>query len=195
MWKTIWFHPRQTVRNHLERLKDSMMILIIAWLTGISIALDKSTEKNMGVLEGPQQILASSFFIGGILCILFWYLYSYLLSWTGRWLKGKANASEIRTILSFSFIPIVFSLILWVPRGLVLGDQTFIAEPAFNNSFQAGIYLSIVILDVILAFWSILSMVICLSELQGFSVWKAILNILIVALLFIGTPIFLSNLF
>ena len=166
-WKEVWLHPRNTIKAILK-YDPKYMVLPIAALTGIA--------NNALDFEAADMIVGGSSFIGSafvaaLLGIVSLYISAFLLSVTGKWIKGKANTLKLRAAIAWSSVPVVASLILFIPLFFGL-----------NNSVPGIVGLSTVTM-IVLVVWSLVLYFSMLSEVQKFSVWKAILNQILVAII------------
>ena len=171
-WKEVWLHPRNTIKAILK-YDPKYMVLPLAALAGIANnALDfEATD----VLVGGSSFIGSAF-VAALLGIVSLYISGSLLSFTGRWLKGKANALKLRAAIAWAGVPVIASLVLFIPLFFAL------------NSSSMGIIGLSSIAFVVLGLWSLVLQVGMISEIQGFSIWKAILNI-ILAIIVIAVPL------
>lgn len=173
-WITIWTRPRATVRwlveNHPER-----NLLLLAALGGITQVLDRAVWRSLGDRLPLLTILGFAV-VGGIITgIAAMYLGSALLRWTGSWLGGKASPEEVRTAVAWANVPLVVALALWIPELALFGKELFTSATPQIDSSPALLAALIVfgLLDLTLAVWAVVIFVTGLSEVQGFSVWKA----------------------
>ena len=162
-WKEVWLHPRNTIKAILK-YDPKYMVLPLAALVGIA--------NNALDFESSDVIVGGSSFIGSVLVaailgIVSLYISGFLLSLTGRWIKGEANALKLRAAIAWSGVPVVASLILFIPLFFAL------------NSSAMGIIGVSSIAVIILGVWSVILQVGMISEIQKFSIGKAILNIIL----------------
>lgn len=176
----IWTSPRLIFKyiNDNNYNKHVNMLLILA---GITNAFDRASTKNLGDNVSLIGILALCIVLGALLGWIGYYLYSSLLSWTGKWLDGKGNSNSILTMLSYAMIPAILTLVLiFIQMGLY-GVGIFQSN---FDVFSGGLISNIIffttsILELTLGIWTLVLIVIGLSEVQKISVPKAILNMLL----------------
>jgi len=166
-WKEVWLHPRDTIKAILK-YDPKYMVLPLAALAGIANnALD---FESMDAIVGGSSFIGSVF-VAALLGIVSLYVYGFLLNLTGKWIKGKANALKLRAAIAWSSVPVVSSLLLFIP--LLFG---------LNNSAPGIVGISTITM-IVLGVWSLVLYFSMLSEVQKFSVWKAILNQILVAII------------
>lgn len=131
-------------------------------------------------------------FIGMILLGIFFSffivnLYAAMISWTGKWLKGRAGTVAITRVLAFSQLPTITLLFIQIPCVLLFGMELFTTDPYLYNSEVLGqvVTMSWLILSVIMSVWSFILSLTGLAELQNFSLWKSFLNYMIPVLIII----------
>ena len=207
-WLTIFTQPRETIRKIL-RFNPKYHVLLLAMLGGIASAVDKAAANTLGDYMSITAILIFTIIAGAIGGLLSLYVFSGLLKLTGDWIGGKASYRSIRLVYSWSMVPLVWAMILWIPQILIFGQEVFSSSTAIFDSSRVFILLAALffIIDFVLWAWSIVILILGLSEAQKFSVWKAMSNILlsaalllaamviiIIILVIVGAPIFISKL-
>ncbi len=166
-WREVWLHPRNTIKAILK-YNPKYMVLPLAALAGIANSAIEF-ELMDGIIGGSSFIGSS--IVAALLGILSLYISGFLLSLTGRWLKGKANALKLRAAVAWSGVPIVASLLLFIPLFFAL------------NSSAIGTVTMSAFVSMGLGVWSLVLYVGMISEVQKFSIWKSILNILLVIII------------
>ena len=166
-WTEVWLHPRNTIKAILK-YDPKYMVLPLAALAGIT--------NNALDFESMDAIVGGSSFIGSVLVaallgIVGIYLFGFLFSLTGKWIGGKADALKLRAALAWGSVPVVAGIILFVPLFFGL------------NTGSVGVIGMSGLIALVLAIWSIVLRIGMISEVQGFSIWKAILNGILVTII------------
>jgi len=187
----IWLNPRMVFKFINDRHYDKYVHLLLV-LAGISRAFDRASMKDMGDKMSIWAILGLCIILGGLLGWISYYIYAALLSWTGKWLKGKGDTTSILRILSYAMIPAIIALLFLIPQIGIYGNEIFKAN---GDITSAGLISNIfvygsMILEFILGIWTLIFCVIALSEVQKLSIGKSILNLLLPVLIF-AIPIIL----
>ncbi len=179
-WLKIWTQPRTTIRE-IVAFNPKFRFFILAWIYGFVTILHTSQNFSLGTNLSLPAILAS----GVILALLFGVvgisITSWVLQWTGKWIGGTASYHEIRAAVSWSNVPNIINIFMWL---ILVG---YFGSSVLTNTFAqkpfVGIDLYIVIPIFLVQFavsiWSLVILITTLSEVQGFSGWKALLNLLI----------------
>lgn len=187
----IWTEPRKVFKfiNDTQYEKYLYILLIFA---GIVRAFDRASSKDMGDDSSLFSILFSCIVFGGMLGWISYYIYAALLSWTGKWLNGAGNTSSIYRILAYAMIPSILGLIFLFLQIAVFGQDYFKSNTDYLESNIVGsiVFWSAFTMEILLSLASFVFMVIGLSEVQKFSIGKAIVNLLL-PIAFIVVPIVL----
>jgi succinate dehydrogenase/fumarate reductase cytochrome b subunit len=116
--------------------------------------------------------------LGVVLGMLLLYMKGALLRWTGRWLGGKASGEQVRAALAWSGVPVIFSLLLWLPALALFGEELFATEMPrlYQSPRLIGAFAGLALLHLVVDVWSFLIYLHCLGQVQQFSATKALLN-------------------
>jgi len=116
--------------------------------------------------------------IGGPLSgILSLYLMGALMQWTGSWLGGEATAEEVRAAYAWSAVPMISTLLLWIPRFALGGTGLFTtASPLEAYPILLG---GIEIVEGVIGIWMFVILLKCLGEVHRYSAWKALLSLIL----------------
>ncbi|WP_298121226.1 Yip1 family protein [Flavobacterium sp.] len=185
----IWTSPRE-VFKFINTYKYNKYVTVLLILAGISRTFDRASMKNMGDYFSIWGIIAFSILIGVIFGWITYYLYSALISWTGKWINGKGNTDSILRVLSYALIPSIVSLLFLIPQIIIYGNEIFKSD---GDIVSGGIVSNVIvygsmIIEFALGIWSIVLCVIAISEVQKLSIGKSILNLILPAIV-IMTPI------
>lgn len=191
IFKNIWFSPRE-IFSYITKNENDSFTYILLFLVGINRGFSQAILKNSGDNLPLLAIVLISIIIGGLFGWISYYIFAALLSWTGEWLGGKGDTKSILRMLAYAMIPSILSLLLLIPQLSIAGEGLFQSNfDIFSlDLFSIYIYYISFFISTTLGIWSLVLYVIGLSEVQKFSVWKAIANILIATLVII-VPIML----
>lgn len=183
IFKKIWTSPR-AVFSYLEDNKYNKYVPVLLMLIGIIRAIDKAVEKDLGDKLPLVAVLAVCVFAGGILGWVTVYLYGALVAWTGKLLKGVADARSVVRVLAYGMVPAVCTLFVIVPQIAIFGNDMFKDN---GSEFVDGFFANLLFyggaaIEVVLGVWSTIIIVIGISEVQKLTISKAILNVLLAAL-------------
>ena len=182
-WFSMWLHPRRTIRQIVATNPDRL-VLVLASISGIVQGFANAESKSRGDKTSLATVLLLSLIVGPLMGIFGLWLGGMLLRWTGRWLGGQADSRRIRTALAWANVPMVWSLLLWIPAILLFGAELFTkATPIIEASSRlSALYLVFSIGTAGIGVWSFVVLLHALGEVQGFSAWKALGNSLLAML-------------
>ncbi len=186
-WISIWIKPRLTI----QRIVDSnpkYMVHVLASVYGFIGLLNAMGESGVGDhLEWPVIFIAAAP-LGVLYGLIVTYITGALIYWTGKWIHGKATFQEVLAAIAWSYVPIIWTLLLLIPELAILGQEFFTtASPTIESGpFSVRVLLySYESLKIIIIFWSIFVTLQCLGQVQGFSAWKALGNLLLPFIVFV----------
>lgn len=180
----IFNNPRHFLKYVSTQANDKNVNLLLI-LAGISESFSQ-TEISNGNFS-LFIIIAKCIIIGGFFGWIGYYIYAFLLSWMGTWLKGNGTKEEFLKIIAYSSIPVIASLFLVLIQIIVFGNDAFSHEIDFSiySSLNILIYWICLLVSFVLSIWSIILLIIGISELQQFSIGKSILNLILPAIVII----------
>lgn len=185
-WRSMWLRPRDTVR-HLVQTSPDRLVLVLAGLAGVAQILDRAAGEAAGDTLSLPMILGFALVLGPLFGILSLYIGSALVAWTGRWIGGSAPPHHIRTAMAWAGVPVVAGLVLWIVVIAVLGEEMF-TTPMPQTEASLGLALFAILCGIalfVLGVWSLVLLFKSVGEVQGFSAWKAMGNVLLGGLAFI----------
>ena len=182
-WFSMWLHPRRTIRRIVETNPDRLVLLLAA-VGGIVEALINASSDSKGENLSLQAILLTSLIGGPLMGVIGLWLGGVLLRWTGGWIGGQADSRRIRATLAWANVPLVWSLLLWIPALLLFGAELFAAAtPILDASTMlSGLYMVFSFGIGTVSIWAFVVFLHALGEVQGFSAWKALGNSILAGL-------------
>jgi hypothetical protein len=183
-WVSIWIKPRATMQQIVETNPERLVLFITA-LAGIDQVLNRASTRDLGDrMEWPYIFLIALIF-GPIGSLLSLYLGGALIHWTGRWLGGQGTPQTIRAALAWSRVPLVWRSLLWIPELALFRQELFTAEtPNIDaNPMSALLLMGLGVMEMAIGVWAFIVLLKCLGQVQGFSAWKALANVLLPTLL------------
>ncbi len=185
-WFSIWTQPRATIQQIIQTDSEKQVLLLAA-LAGIGTALDRASMKNLGDTMDLSSILMIAIIAGPLGGIVSLYFGSLLVRWTGRWIGATGTPETIRAAFAWANVPIIWALLLWLPELGLFGKELFTANtPEIDASLPLSFtYVGFMLLETTIAIWTIVVFLKCLGQVQGFTAWRALANVLLAASLFI----------
>lgn len=181
---SIWTEPRATIQ-HIIDSDPERLVLVLAAIGGAIEALNRASSRSVGDELGMGAIFMIALIAGSIGGILSLYVVAGLVGWTGRWIGGVATYKQIRAAIAWSFVPFLWVSLMWIPELLVFGEEMFTTEmPRLEaNPNLAYLLLAMVGVEFVGIIWAFVVYLHCLGQVQHFSAWRALGNVVIAALI------------
>ena len=182
-WLSIWTKPRATIRRIVdENPKRSLWLL--AAIYGFSSLLNSFQSVSLGFTLGLIPLVLVALILSPIWGFAVFSVWSWVISWTGRWLKGEGDFQKVRAAYAWSCVPLAVNDLLWLAMILFFGLPLFLNFPEHHylTDGLATLLFAILIGKVVLAIWSLVIYLNALAEVQRFSVLRAIGNVILAGL-------------
>lgn len=183
-WITIWVQPRATIRRIVgENPKRGLWLL--AAIYGFSALLNSFQSLSFGSSLGILPIFILALLFAPIWGYLVFAIWGYVVSLTGRWLKGQGDFQQVRAAYAWSCVPLVVGDLIWILMMFFIGASLFInpSPEQILPSGKAVLLLSLLFCKVVLSIWSLVIYLNALAEVQKFSVFRAIGNVIIAGII------------
>lgn len=179
VFSNIWLNPRKVFR-FLHTYQYNKYVYLLLVFAGMANAFYKNSDHDLSTGN-----IFLFLVLGGLLGFIGNYFYAALLSFTGSWINGRAQTGALLRVIAFSNLPIIFSITIVIARFIVRGDGNFSEE--LENAGKLTYYLEyfLIFLNAVLGFWTFVLMVVGISEVQRFSIGKAILNAMLPILIIV----------
>tara|TARA_Y100000782_G_C10048635_1_gene208521 strand:+ start:33 stop:590 length:558 start_codon:yes stop_codon:yes gene_type:complete len=177
---------------HQRGIDDFVQTLLL--LAGIFNAFDRAIEKNLGDSMSLLSVIGFSVFGGALFGWISYHLYAALLSWTGKWIGGRASSKELLRVLAYGMLPAITALVFLILQIAIYGEAVFQEDLDLTkgSSFDKVIYYTSVFCEIVLSIWSFVLILIGISEVQNVGLFKAFLN-LILPIFIVLLPILLIS--
>lgn len=179
-WLSIWTEPRQTIGS-IVKTDPKFRFVLLSAIYGLPMALNLAQNFSLGAKVPIWAILIGSLIVCTVLGMIGISISTWLLHVTGRWIGGKGSFQTIRTAVTWSNVPNIVTLLMWGVLLGIFGGAVFnkqFSETHFIG-FQAGIVFIVFLIQAVISIWGFIILLQGLGEVQGFSAWKALLNVLI----------------
>ncbi len=180
IFENIWTSPRKTIRWINDSGYNNYVYLLIV-LMGVTSVIANGYSEGLG---DRWDLFAVLLFYVGIGALLGWIptvIYVFLLSLTGKWIKGKADFRPLLNMTAYAYIPFTCTLGIIALQILFWGNGLFKSDWApYEEGWAAAFFALVTSLgQAVLSIWTLVIFIIGISEVQKFSIWKAILNALL----------------
>jgi hypothetical protein len=179
-WLSILVEPRKTIREIVQTdPKDSFLLL--SFIYGLPIAFNFSQNLSLASVTPFWAILIGSLIACVFLGVIGISVSAWLLQMTGQWVGGKGNFQNLRAAVAWSSVPGVVTILMWLILMGVFGGQIF--DKQFSQvqlvGYQAGVVFLVFLVQSIASIWAFILLLKTVGEVQGFSAWRALLNVAI----------------
>ncbi|NGX27271.1 MAG: hypothetical protein K940chlam6_01204 [Chlamydiae bacterium] len=179
-WTHIWIKPRETLKK-VVRFNPKYRFVILSFIYGLPMLLHMAQNLSVGEQFNIIGIVIVALVLATFVGMLGLTIASALVYWTGKWIGGKANYFPVRAAVSWSNVPNIFAIIIWAILIYNFRDHIFLSE--FDEMNFVGGQMTLItgalFVQAAIAIWSFIILVKGLGEVQGFSAWKGVLNVLI----------------
>ena len=184
-WLNIWIKPRRTIKE-IVSYNPNYRLFFLSAIYGFTSLLGFAQSFSFGYfLKWPI------IFLGAILLAPFWgYIIFSFVAWivkvTGRWIGGIGSFLHIRTALAWSNVPLIINVFFWIILLIVFRQNLFVEFPGRKlfHGWEVTFFLCLALLQIVVVIWSLVIYLNALSQVQEFSILKAILNVLIAGIVF-----------
>ena len=184
-WVSIWTRPRATIQQIVET-DLTRHVLVLAALAGVRQALNEMSISQLGDDFGPAGLIVFGLGAGAVAGMVGLYLAAWLFEVIGRRLGGTARTPELRAALAWGGVPLVAALAVVAVEVLLYGQVIFTSEmPSLN---EKPVFVALRVVESVLSIWALVLVLKCVSQVQGFSIWKAVAST-VLATLAIVVPI------
>ena len=179
-WLTIWTRPRETIRA-IVQFNPGHLFPLLCLIYGFPLLLQMAQNFSLGDRFPMGGIIVGAL-IGGIFAgVIGMSMASALFYWTGKWIGGEGSYQNVRSAVAWSNVPNLVNILVWIVNMVSFGDRLFtrgFIETPFVGGELTVIYFASLV-QVVIAIWGFIIFLKALGEVQGFSAWKALLNVLI----------------
>lgn len=179
-WLEIWTKPRETIRA-IVKFDPKYLFFLLSGIYGFPLVLQFAQNLSLGERASTLTLFVIALLLSVFIGMLGITIISRLLYWTGQWIGGRATYSHVRAAVTWSNVPNVVNVVIWLVMMGVFGARLFtrgFAEATFVGHELTLVFFAFLI-QVVVAVWGFIIALKTLGEVQGFSAWKALLNVLI----------------
>lgn len=184
VWFSIWVRPREAIRKIMENQPRYSSLVLYA-IYGFPFLIQLAQSVSLSFYFAWQFVLFVVLLLSPLMGAVVVNLLTLLFYWTGKWIGGAASFSTVRLALLWSNVPQIITCLGWVIVVYLFED--FVFQEDFVKAVWIGREKGIIALfglfSLTAGVWALVLRVFTLSEVQGFSIGKAVLNILLPFLL------------
>ena len=157
--------------------KYAWLLLYLA-LLGSQFGRISSGKLN---IESWTELFFKVVIFGSGISLLFYIMFAYILAGTARWLKDIASAADILRVIAYSSIPGIIVLLLYIIGSLIYGISFFSISFWVNNESWSQTIFKIFLMTIngFVGINIAIFMVLGIATVNNFSIWKAILSMIL----------------
>ncbi len=179
-WFRIWINPRRTIRRIVD-IAPGKGFLWLSLIYGFPVLMQIAQSLSLALYFSWPVILITALIFAVFIGMLGITITAGLLTWVGKWIGGVGSFTQVRAVVAWSNLPVIVTALTWIAWIFIFKGTLF--YDGFLSTGFAGmaktLIMSFAILQFAASLWSFVLLLITLSEVQGFSVWKALLNIIL----------------
>lgn len=185
-WSAILTKSKKTIQA-IVKINPNFHLLLLSFIYGFGAILGLAQNMKLGEKLDLISIIIPTIILAPLWGYIAFSVSSWFVFFTGKWLGGKAPFKHIRAAAAWSNVPSLVSSLLWILLiaffGLKLfGD--FTVKATFTTS-QIWMVFSVMFVQLVASIWSLVIYINALSQVQNFSILRAISNIILSALVVI----------
>ena len=105
-WFSVWSHPKAAIRT-VVNTNPRRSFYWLAFIYGLQILLYTANQQSLGYIAHYLVVLLFSLLLAPFVGSILLFISSWVLYFTGRWLKGKAPFSHVKAVMAWSKVPFV----------------------------------------------------------------------------------------
>ncbi len=166
---TIWTEPRSTIRTILDT-RPTYGVLPLAAVSGFGNGLAQVFGLKATVDYPILTMVGVAAIVGPIFGIIGLYIAAAIFQTTGRWLKGRGTAQDVRAAVAWSGVINYPTMLMMVGMYLAFGKEFFGPQALASPS---PTYLAYLAAGFLFGIWGVFVFCKSVGEAHLFSAWKA----------------------
>lgn len=179
-WTAIWIKPQETIQK-IVNFNSKHCFVFLASVYGFNMLMQVMQGLSLGQEFSLTGILVAAVILAPFLGMLSITISAFLLQWTGKWIGGKGNFLSIRASVAWANVPNIINILMWL---ILVG---YFKKAVFTDTFGQTQFVgkeiyfatSIFLVQTVMSVWSFIILIKSLGQVQGFSAWKGLFNVLI----------------
>jgi hypothetical protein len=148
---------------------------LLAAVQGVGNFLALYRTQGAGANSSVEEILANSFAVGAVAGVASLFLMAVIYQRLGIRAGGKATITQVVHVLAYGGVPMAASVVLWVLTALLAGESAFVETPRADVEGFVVLLLHVQFAAyVLLLVWSVVLIVMGLSEIEAVGTRKAL---------------------
>lgn len=191
LWKLIE-HPSKAFKN-ISMAKHKNYIALLSFLAGINLSFLLLRYWNIyDLLETTKTLFIAGVGGGILLGVLSITIISLLIFNLAKFFKVRTLFKNVWSVVSFSFVPLIYSLIFLMPVKLLTFGIDYFGTDSSPVSLNQSVYYILMTLDSLMLLWVVALVIIAVKTIYNLTIQKS-LTICVPILLVIAAGIFYSK--
>ena len=191
---SVWTKPKETIREVINT-KTMWFTIVIAGFVGIGTGLVNVQDSGFNESVSSGLVFFLAIVLGPIVGIAGAFIAAGIYKLLGKLLGGTGNYRDMVLALGPAYVPQLLITVTFLITALMYGEQ-FIAKPDPNTfaitTLPMSAYLITHFLSAIFGIWGTIITAKAIGVVHGFSSWRGLGVILIVAAIFLVIVIFVG---
>ena len=181
-WLAIWVKPRKTIRAILE-MGPNYQLGILSAIYGLHYLFYTSQFFGLAGAFPVGLIILAAVILAIPIGYIVFSLSSFFILIFGKLLGGKGGFKSIRCTVAWCALPNVINIILWFILIGFFGREVFMQGFAATMPAHHVLLLQVcMLLQAGVFFWALVILINGLAEVQGYSVWMGLLNLILASI-------------
>lgn len=188
-WIAIMTTPRKTIREVVAH-SPYYCLWPLSAIVGFPFLLGAAQAFAWGTSLSLLSIIVFSALLSPFVGYILLSFSSGFFCLTGKWLGGSGGFLAIRAALAWSHVPFIATISSWILLLFLFKGALFLDTPIVWEGYGiiSGLVAFLSLIQFIAGVWSFVLTIKTLSEVQGFSVFRSIIN-LVLAIFIMGIVI------
>jgi hypothetical protein len=185
---TIWESPRATIRRIVDA--DSRLHVTTLFFAQGFVGAIESALEHVGAAEETLVATAVRMVVTLVVVVPMSYLSAWYLRWIATWFGGQASRQEVAASVAWSTVPSIVGTAATIATRLALfGLAGFKDEVSAALAGGSLLSTTLSLAPILFAIWSGYLSILCLAEVNRFSMARAVgthLTALLIALILVA---------
>lgn len=168
--------PRGFMRS--PAAKERKIHWLIALMVGFIWFFGKYNMYSLGYQYSLTQLLIVSAIFALPVGLEILFLTSFCIQISGKIFKGQGSFADLYSAFAWTRVPVFFQILAWVPLFVIRGRDVFTPAIGVQDQFS-WIIIVILCFQIIFSFWKVVILFHAVGEVQGFSAWIAVWNVIL----------------
>jgi hypothetical protein len=175
-WTDIWIRPRQTIDFVINNSPSILTSVVLIYLGGVHFGIGQAEMKYYGDRKTISEILTTSIFISGLGGLLTYHLWIGAIDFLASLFGGKGNFRKTQAAFAWAMLPMIAGLILTIVGYIFFEEELFMSDKSNTNGsgFLTISFVVYRVLEVVLAIWHAVLLVVTISQVQRLKIAKSI---------------------